>query len=72
MKITHKSKQDICFRTVLIGQVFEFDEIMYMRIEDIETCDGDIVNAICLADGEAEQFALDDTIIVRNVELIVE
>lgn len=78
MKITknfidgQKTFKDVDIGQVFLSKYFYAEEHTYMRISEIYPEVGDVVNAICIEDGEPESFGPDVEVkIIKDVEIIL-
>lgn len=58
------------FCKVDLGGVFEYEDRVFMKFEDITT-NGNMYNAICLADGMIDYFRDDEPIRFVDADLVI-
>lgn len=72
MNIVYNNKQNICeFRMIATGDVFLFNGIEYMRIQNVNSCDGLRYNAVTLKDGFLMTFKDTDNVAVIDADLVI-
>ena len=59
------------FREVATGDVFMFKQNLYMRIQNVSSCDGLRYNAVTLKDGFLMMFKNDDNVTDINADLVI-
>lgn len=59
------------FREVATGDVFLFKENLYMRIQNVNSCDGLRYNAVTLKDGFLMTFKDTDNVAVIDADLVI-
>lgn len=59
------------FREVTTGDVFMFKENLYMRIQNVNFCDGLRYNAVTLKDGFLMTFKDTDNVAVIDADLVI-
>lgn len=59
------------FREVATGDVFMFKENLYMRIQNVSSCDGLRYNAVTLKDGFLMTFKDTDNVAVIDADLVI-
>ena len=59
------------FRDVATGDVFLFKENLYMRIQNVSSCDGLRYNAVTLKDGFLMTFKDTDNVAVIDADLVI-
>lgn len=59
------------FREVATGDVFMFKENLYMRIQNVSSCDGLRYNAVTLKDGFLMTFKDTDNVVVIDADLVI-
>lgn len=59
------------FREVATGDVFLFKENLYMRIQNVSSCDGLRYNAVTLKDGFLMTFKDTDNVAVIDADLVI-
>ena len=73
MKITRKTNDGcVNFEELKVGDIFEADTMIYMKIQPIYHDDDNDVNAIYMCDGDASYFRFDERVKRCKAELIVE
>lgn len=74
MKITRKIIDgQVEFQKLREGTVFIHDEMIFMKIQEFNPEEGDIINAIYMDDGCIASFEWDTKVKpVKNAELIIE
>lgn len=59
------------FREVATGDVFMFKQNLYMRIQNVSSCDGLRYNAVTLKEGLLMTFKDTDNVVVIDADLII-
>ena len=59
------------FREVATGDVFMFKQNLYMRIQNVSSCDGLRYNAVTLKEGLLMTFKDTDNVAVIDADLVV-
>ena len=59
------------FREVATGDVFLFKENLYMRIQNVISCEGLRYNAVTLKDGFLMMFKNDDNVTDIDADLVI-
>lgn len=59
------------FREVATGDVFMFKENLYMRIQNVNSCDGLRYNAVTLKDGFLRMFQNNDDVTSVDADLVI-
>lgn len=72
MKIKLNPSNKKLFVCLQDGEVFQFDEVVYMKIETIQVENDIELNAIDLNDGAAYYFHNEEVIPLKNAVLITE
>lgn len=72
MKIKLNPSNKKLFVCLQDGEVFQFDEVVYMKIETIQAENDIELNAIDLNDGAAYYFHNEEVIPLKNAVLIAE
>lgn len=73
MKITKKHNDGTtAFFAIDIGDTFLFNNQVYLKLDRINTGEGDYINAICLNSGNVSGFNAETRIKIVQAELIVE
>lgn len=72
MEIIYKNKRDIPFKMIAIGEVFSWDDALYMAThEATSTSTGELYNAVNLADGESTCFDDDEVVFPVKAQLVI-
>lgn len=71
MTIIRNDKKDVDFGTLENGDIFKDHENIFMVIEEIESKNGGIYNAIDLENGDLTLFYADEKVIALKAELVV-
>ena len=69
MKIIEEPKVSITFSEIDPGDVFNYDGVLYMKIETVESNGGSYFNAVELCNGGLEHFPFGSEVDYRDVEL---
>lgn len=69
MNIIRKENENHLFDEVNVGEVFEYDDRIFMRFG--ETIDCPVSNAICLEDGIITCFLGNEEIRLINADLVI-
>lgn len=72
MKIKRNPSNRKLFMHLCDGEVFQFDDVVYMKIEAIQAENDIELNAIDLNDGAAYYFHNEEVIPLKNAVLIAE
>ena len=59
------------FREVATGDVFMFKQNLYMRIQNVSSCDGLRYNAVTLKEGLLMTFKDTDNVAVIDADLVI-
>ena len=59
------------FREVATGDVFMFKQNLYMRIQNVSSCDGLRYNAVTLKKGLLMTFKDTDNVVVIDADLVI-
>ena len=59
------------FREVATGDVFMFKQNLYMRIQNVSSCDGLRYNAVTLKEGLLMTFKDTDNVVVIDADLVI-
>ena len=59
------------FRDVATGDVFMFKQNLYMRIQNVSSCDGLRYNAVTLKEGLLMTFKDTDNVVVIDADLVI-
>ena len=59
------------FREVATGDVFMFKQNLYMRIQNVSSCDGLRYNAVTLKEGLLMTFEDTDNVAVIDADLVI-
>lgn len=70
MNIIYKDKEKITFKMVAIGDVFSWNDALYMRTQEIVSIDRDLYNAVNLKFGGFAFFNDNDEIIKKETQII--
>lgn len=72
MEIIYKDRRKVNFEMVAIGDVFSYDDAIYMRtLEVASTYTGELYNAVNLADGENTYFEDNDEVVLVKAQLVI-
>lgn len=72
MEIIYKDMRKVNFEMVAIGDVFSYDDAIYMRtLEVASTYTGELYNAVNLADGENTYFEDNDEVVLVKAQLVI-
>lgn len=72
MKIIYKNKKKVTFKFIAIGEVFSWNNILYMAIrEGTSTSTGEIFNAVSMKDGEITYFEANDEVVLVKAQLVI-
>lgn len=72
MNIVYNNKQNLCeFRMVATGDVFMFNGIEYMRIQQVKSYDGIRYNAAALQSGLLGTFEDTDNVVIVDADLVI-
>lgn len=69
MKFEPKSRKEVLFETVGIGEVVKFDNRIYLVIEDVNDIDENLCNAVDVISGEVSLIYAQDEVELLNVVL---
>ena len=72
MKINQKRRIATDFDEVSLGDVFQYEDDVYMRIDDICNNRNEIFNAVNLSNGDLFFFPRNETVTQVEAELIIE
>ena len=73
MKIVENKKENyINFEDLEIGEVFKFDDIYYLKIENIKVGGEYFINAVSMDSGEVSLFCNDIEIIPIKATLVID
>lgn len=65
------NKKYVCFKEIKQGEVFKYQDDLFMKIEEIEAESENIMNAIFLADGELINFYDHELVFPLKYQLII-
>ena len=72
MNIVYTNEQNMCeFRMITTGDVFLFNGIEYMRIQQVKSHDGIRYNAVTLKQGLLMTFKDSDNVAVIDADLVI-
>lgn len=70
MNIIRKENKNHLFDEVNVGEIFEYDNSIFIRIRDT-TSYGNLYNAVCIEDGVVTYFMDDDVIQFIDADLVI-
>ena len=72
MEIIYKNKRNIPFKMVAIGEVFSWNDVLYMATrEATSTSTGEVFNAVSMKDGEITYFEANDEVVLVKAQLVI-
>lgn len=72
MEIIYKNRSRIPFKMVAIGEVFSWNDVLYMATrEATSTSTGEVFNAVSMKNGEITYFEASDEVVVVKAQLVV-
>ena len=72
MEIIYKNKKKVAFKFIAIGEVFSWNSILYMAIQEgTSTSTGEIFNAVSMKDGEISYFESSDEVVLVKAQLVI-
>lgn len=72
MEIIYKDRRKVNFEMVAIGDVFSYDDAIYMRTQEAtSTHTGELYNAVHMIDGESTYFDDNEIVIQVKAQLII-
>ena len=72
MEIIYKNKRNIPFKMVAIGEVFSWNDTLYMAIPEATfTSTGEVFNAVRMKDGEITYFEASDEVVLVKAQLVI-
>lgn len=69
MKFEPKSRKEVLFETVAIGEVVRFNNRIFLVIEDVNDIDENLCNVVDVSSGEADVIYAQDEVELLNVVL---
>ena len=72
MEIIYKNKKKVAFKFIAIGEVFSWNNILYMATpEATSTSTGELFNAVSMKDGEPSYFESSDEVVLVKAQLVI-
>lgn len=69
MKFEPKSRKEVLFNTVNLGDVIKFDNRIFLVIEEVTDCEANFCNVVDVSTGATELIRCSDEVEVLNVVL---
>ena len=71
MDIIYKKGEQVEFRLITLGDVFRYNEAVYMRIQEISNKEDYYYNAVELKTGYVECFEPEDSVELIDTQLLI-